>query len=403
MDKKKKRIAAAFFVFLSAVSIIKAALPEINKNNLIEAIKFSDSLQTNLDSKYIVDEEFNEAIHGDRMPAERKLEIQWRQDGIRNYYDVTVHDGEYIQDKPFRFVTSFDGEYRKQWIPNENKGDVFKEPHKSSWPIPIDFGLTLGKHDKKLGESLGECKIETIRKIDWDDNQCYYIEAFQPNGAKAEVWIDPKIGWRARNVKLYRTDGLIMYEATADFNDMGNGIYFPTKGTAKLYGKDPNTGERVVSCVRNLKIEEVKVNTELTQEDFNIKFPQDTEVYDHIYGIGYIVGVTSLYGINDETLNDITEVVKTEKVPVIENSTEAKQSLAKDAIEPKKEAEAISEDKTVITPELSKSRGELKKDSKNSPIKPINNKINPVLWWLIAPLIASALCIIFVFVRRKIA
>jgi hypothetical protein len=386
-----RNLLMGFVIGLFFISTTQAKLPDINKNDLISAIQFVDSLQTNVDCSYIVDEAFNQSIHGGKMPEKRSLEIQWKQEEIKNYYDVMVNDGQLIRGKPFRYVTTFNGEKRMQFMPNENKGDVFKEPYKPSWPIPIDFGLTLGKHDKKLGESLEECNIKTIKNTHWDGHECYYIEAIQPNGAKAEVWIDPETGWRARNVKLYRSDGLIMYEATADFNDLGNGIFFPINGTAKLYGEDPNTGKRVVSCVRKLNIKEVKVNADLTQQDFEIKFPQDTEVYDHIYGIGFVVGITSLSGIEDTALNDIVKTAKTEKTLSVENAVDIKD----------KTVSTTTKGKATNSSEPAKTNNEPKITSKDNSIGLVKNMVKFRLWWLIAFLVVGISYPIFTFLRGK--
>ncbi|MHC4640525.1 MAG: LolA-like protein [Planctomycetota bacterium] len=387
MNTKARWVVTISSLGLAIVSSANAALPEMGKVELLEAIKFADSIQVNVDSKYVVNELFNQSIHGGRMPEKRRLEIEWRREGIRDYYDVTVHDGKLIKGNPFRIVTAYNGEHRKQWMPNENKGDTFKEPHRSAWPVPIDFGLTLGKYDKTLGESLEECEIDTIRRTDWQGNECYYIEAIQPNGSKAEVWIDPAIGWRARNVKLYRADGLIRYEATADFNDLGNSIYFPFEGTAKMYGKDPNTGERVVSCTRKLKLKEVKVNKELTQEDFDIKFPSGTEVFDHIHGIGYIAGVSSLQGVEDAALNEIAEIAESNNI-LLENAENLEGGVAKEDGK-----------------ETTKANGEPSNDDTNRPAESefLIGETGTRSWWPIALLSAGVLCAAYIIVRRKAA
>ncbi|PVX27666.1 MAG: hypothetical protein CW716_01105 [Candidatus Bathyarchaeum sp.] len=390
MNVKVMGIVTSCFLGVVVSSTTNAALPDIEKDQIVEAVKFTDTLLTNVSTKYVVAEQFNKSIRGGERPEKRQLEIQWRREGIRDYYDVTVYDGRLIRGKPFRVVTAYNGEHRKQWMPNEDKGDVFKEPYKSSWPIPIDFGLALGKHDKTLGESLEECEIDTIRKTNWENNECYYVKAIQPNGAKAEVWIDPTIGWRARNVRLYRPDGLIMYEATADFNDLGNSIYFPVEGTAKLYGNDPNTGERVVSCTRKLKLEEVKVNTDLTQEDFDIEFPNSTNVYDHIHGIGYIVGVTSVQGVEDATLNEIADeigkLVEAEKGSGVDIS----KGLDQDA-------------ETKDGTQTAKTNDEPAINNNDNAAESVMGKTGFHLWWLIALVTAGVLCIVYIVVRKRTA
>lgn len=296
------------------VAIVDAELPGIGKAELIEAVKFGDSLHMNVDCKYSVDEEYHKKRGEDGKPGKRELEILWRNEGIREYIDVTLIDGgRYTSDKPFRFVMTHNGEGSKQWQPYANKGDIFKESYEHAWPVPTDFGMTLFKRDKKLGEALAECEITTLTQKECQERECYFVKAVQPDGAKVELFIDPEIGWRARRIRYWGWDGLIWYEASAEFKDCGNGTWFPVEGEFKLYGNDPSSGERVVSIHRRLTVEAVKVNADLTQEDFDIQFPQRTRVYDHIYGMGYVVGVTSLDGLDDATLDVITEAARAEQ------------------------------------------------------------------------------------------
>ncbi len=289
------------FAFSQAVlSATYAKLPDITAAELIEAVKFGDSLHINVDCKYTVDEQFIKGLYGDWMPEKRKLEIHWRKEGIREYTDTTCYDGS--PGKPFRFVLALNGEIRMQWQPNDNKGDIFKKPYKHGWPVPIDFGMTLGKRDKKLGESLADCEITNIRQEKWQGHECYFVEAIRPDGVKADAWIDPEIGWRARRVRLWNPDGLIRRDASGEFKDCGNGAWFPVEGVFKYYGNDKSSGERVVSIERRLKVEQVKVNADLTQKDFEIQFPHGTSVYVHSRKASYIVGVTSLEGFGEEAL-----------------------------------------------------------------------------------------------------
>jgi hypothetical protein len=287
-------VVAIGLIDQAAVSPTCAELPDITGAKLIEAVRIGDSLHRNVDCKYTVDEQFNKALnekHG--MPLKRNLEIHWRREGIKEYTDTTVNDGKLILGKPFRFILTFDGEGRKQWTPNENKGDVFKERHIHAWPVPIDFGMTLFNRDKKLGESLADCEITTLKQDQWQGHECYFVRATQLDGAKVEVWIDPEIGWRARRTRYWGPDGLIWYEAFGEFKDCGNGVWFPVEGEFRLYGRDPSSGQRVVDIERRLKVEQVKINADLTQEDFDIQFPPGTYVYDHSRAVGYVAAMPS--------------------------------------------------------------------------------------------------------------
>jgi peroxiredoxin len=292
----------------AVISPVYAGLPDITADELLKAVKHGDSLYRNVDCRYTVDEQLNKAIfEKSGWPLKRKLEIHWRSEEPNEYIDVTMHDGTLILGKPVRCVMAQSSKGREQWFPNENKSDIFNKPCVHAWPVPIDFGMRLYKREKKLGESLAECEIMNIRQEKWQGHECYFIEAIQSNGAKAEVWIDPEIGWRARCVRYWGPDGTIWHEASAEFKDCGNGAWFPVQGVYKLYGNDPNSGERVVSDERKLKVEQVKVNTDLTQKDFEIQYPRGTRVYLFDTGESYIAGVTSVAGFGEEALNPLKD------------------------------------------------------------------------------------------------
>ena len=297
-----------FALSRTVISPVYAGLPDITADKLLDAVKHGDSLYKNVDCKYTVDEQLNKAIHEKSGWAlKRKLEIHWRSEGAREYIDVTEHDGRLVLGKPIRFVTAHSGEGRMQWTPNENKGCIFKKPHKHAWPVPIDFGMTLGNREMKLGESLAECEIASLSQEKWQGHECYFIEAIQSDDAKAEVWIDPKIGWRARHERFWGPSGVLWHEASAEFKDCGNGAWFPVEGIYKLYGNDPNSGERIVSDERRLKVEQVTVNADLTIKDFEIQYPRGTRVYLYDLNESYIAGVTSVAGFGEDELNPLKD------------------------------------------------------------------------------------------------
>jgi hypothetical protein len=290
------------------ISPIYAKLPDITAAELLKAVKHVDSLYRNVDCKFTVDEKFNKSIHEKYgTPLQRKLEIHWRSEGAREYIDVTQYDGTLYLGKPFRYVAANSGEVSKRWTPNENKGDIFSKPYKHAWPVPIDFGMTLGRREKKFGESLAECEITNIRQEKCEGHECYFVQAVQSDGSKADVWIDPEIGWRARRGRFWNSRGSLWYEATAEFKDCGNGAWFPVKGVYKLYGNDPNSGKRIVSNERKLKIEQVKVNADLMQKDFDIQYPRGTRVCIFDTGESYIAGITSVAGLGEDQLNQLKD------------------------------------------------------------------------------------------------
>ena len=282
-------------------------LPDITATELLKAVIHGDSLYRNVDCKYTIDDWHNKAIWGNEIPLKRKLEIHWRAEGMKDYFDVITHDGRFVNGKPVRHVRTFNGKIRMQWSPNSNKGTIFKDRFKSNLAVPIDFGLTLGNRERKLGESLAECEITTLRQEKWQGHECYFIEAIQSDGTKAEVWIDPKIAWRARRLRMWDPDGLIRCYSSAEFKDCGNGIWYPVDGIFRYYADDRSSGERVLSIERKLKVEQVKVNADLTIKDFEVQYPHGTYVSLYDSGESYIAGITSVAGFGEEVLNPLTD------------------------------------------------------------------------------------------------
>jgi hypothetical protein len=282
-----------FAMNLVFISPAYAVLSDITVAELLDAVKQGDSLHRNIDCKYTVDEQHDKSIWAESgIPLNRKLEIHWRREGINDYLDVTNHNGRLVLGKPVRFVQAYNGKIRMQWIPNQNNGTIFNKPFVHNWALPIDFGFTLADRNKKLGESLDDCRITSIRQKKWQGHECYFVQADFTNGSKAEVWIDPEIGWRARHLRIYGPDGSIERDSSAVFKDWGRGTWFPVKGTFRSYGNDRSSGEHVVSIEKRLKVEQVTVNAKLTIKDFEVEYPLGTRVLIYDTGETYIAGVT---------------------------------------------------------------------------------------------------------------
>ena len=300
--------AISFLVTLSLLLNVPcyAKLPDITAAELLKAVKHGDSLYKNVDCKYTINNQLNKAIWGkSEIPLKRKLEIHWRAEGTKDYIDVTNHNGRLVRGKPVRHVQTFNGKIRMQWTPNSNKGCIFKKRYIHNWAVPIDFGMTLGNRERKLGESLAECEITKLRQEEWQGHECYFIEAIQSDGTKAEVWIDPKIAWRARRLRMWDPDDSIRCYSSAEFKVCGKGAWYPVDGIFRYYADDRSSGERVLSIERKLKVEQVEVNADLTIKDFEVQYPHGTRVHLYDTGESYIAGVTSVAGFGEEALNPL--------------------------------------------------------------------------------------------------
>lgn len=297
-----------FAMSLAVISPAYAVLPDITVDELLDAVKQGDSLFRNIDCKYTVDEQHDQSIWAESgIPLKRKLEIHWRSEGINDYLDVTNHNGRLVLGKPVRFVQAYNGKIRMQWIPNEKRGSIFNKPFVHNWTLPVDFGFTLDDRNKKLGESLDDCRITNIRQKKWQGHECYSVQADFTNGSKAEVWIDPEIGWRARRLQIYGPDGSIERDSSAVFKDWGRETWFPVKGIFRSYGNDSSSGERVVSVEKRLKVERVTVNTKLTIKDFEVQYPRGTRVLIYDSGESYIAGETSVDGFGEDESNPLQD------------------------------------------------------------------------------------------------
>ena len=91
-------------------------------------------------------------------------------------------------------------------------------------------------------------------------------------------------------MKIYNRSGLISSECSAEFEEVSAGIWFPMSGVYQLYGTDKETKERIVSNERKMKVRKVRLNTDLTVQDFTIHFPQGARVYDHMRKKRYVIG-----------------------------------------------------------------------------------------------------------------
>lgn len=218
-----------FLLCLLLALTARAALPDITAAELIEAVKSADSRLVNVETRHVVEQQCKkDSTYAKSWKSlKRRLVIHWRKEGTKDYIDVTCHDGRLFSGKPSRSVLVLNDKIRMQWTPNQRTGYISEKPFHHAWPIPLDFCLTLKKRGKMPGRALEQSKIETLTKARWENHECYYVEAVQPDQGRAKVWIDPKAGWRARCIRYWDPNGTIWYEASGNFKDCGNGIWFP--------------------------------------------------------------------------------------------------------------------------------------------------------------------------------
>ena len=299
-----------FFSFVLVVILqtpSQGLLPEISKEQLLVAVQSADQLLQNYQATYTIDETFMPNFNRKySMPRQRQLDMSFTRENEKYFYDirVTAPEDQFNEFPQWSYQDAFNGRIRTQFNPGSQYGDVFANPFKHAFPIPQDFGLSLGSREKTLGQDLSESEILSIESVTHNGAECYYVQATKSSGHPVEVWIDPAIGFRARSMRLFNIKDRPSYEFDAEFSQNEEGLWFPSSATARLYGNTID-GQRDVSTLRQLTVHQVQLNRELTTEDLTIDFPPGAKVYDHIVGIGYEVGVTSIEGVLDEQLDQI--------------------------------------------------------------------------------------------------
>jgi len=303
--------ALALLVAVCSTSV--AELPDIEVDELREVVLFHDEMVPRFTVRYSVDETFDVKVYARRMPESRQLEILYRKDAPRYYYDVTIkREQKIMKGADFRIVDAFNGDKRRQWTPYENKGDIFQDRVTHAWPTPLEFGMTVKNRDSPLGAALAEAEVLTLRADVFQDHDVYFVEALNSNGMKWRAWIDPKVGWRARRIEVDKIKGGLNYDAVTEFKEVAPGVWFPHAGTFKRHATiSKETRETVVANVRHIKIEEVKIPARMDDSEFTVDYPNGTGVYDHIVGVSYIIGRTSLEGLGDALLDSVTDDVNT--------------------------------------------------------------------------------------------
>ena len=291
MDMQKGIVIVFIVLSISVADMAWAELPQLSAQELVQAVKNRDEPYRNYQVSYEVEEFFVPGFERRYpMPEVRSLNITYGTMGEFYRYDVHVSSENPGAFPPWSYADAWNGSRRTQWNADSNHGDIFDEPFWHAFAVPGDFGLSLGSHGTLLGEELQQCTINTIRTEQIDSHECHYVEATKPNSAKVELWIDPQIGWRARKVVIYRTAGDISYKAEADWAEAAQSIWFPTTGTASLYGPDSaNPSQRAVSVLRTLTVNSTQFG-DLGGEDFEIEFPYGALIYDHIIDLPYIMG-----------------------------------------------------------------------------------------------------------------
>lgn len=174
--------------------------------------------------------------------------------------------------------SSLDGEIRDR----EEKGVMVLHTD------PREFGLMVLR--QPLGEVLGKGKVnlETMEEV--NGHKCYKLDVTFPEEKtlkRAEIWIDPSVGYRFRRIRVYGPEGRKVCSIDSiGFKEVKEGIWFPVEGVQKLY----SFRRGILTETKRLIVEEVKLNTDIPESCFEIKFPKGVSVYDFRTNESFIVG-----------------------------------------------------------------------------------------------------------------
>ena len=139
------------------------------------------------------------------------------------------------------------------------------------------------------------CKILPNREM-VHGVECVVIE--RDNG-KEKIWLDIVHGGIIRKSELHygTADGPLIWRY--DFTELHemNGVYFPAKAIKTRFANHTNPEEMWNTAIWQATItvpkDKVKINSGLTDKDFEFEFPPGTTVHDMIAGRSYTVGAPS--------------------------------------------------------------------------------------------------------------
>jgi outer membrane lipoprotein-sorting protein len=208
-------------------------------------------------------------------------------------------------------IIAYDGSATRRYRKDLNNGLITSQRH---WPTvltPDRFtNLYVDVKDLTMSEFLEASEIKTISSCKINQHDGYLVEVVHCDSSKEapveqKIYFDAEIGFIPVKTETYRLDiskemPVLITEGVA-YEKRADGVYFPTSAKALTYKRNSNGKMDLVTEVR-VSIPEVKVNVDLPQDIFTLKFPQGAKVYDEIYDISYTVGEAL------DTINKIDEI-----------------------------------------------------------------------------------------------
>jgi len=166
------------------------------------------------------------------------------------------------------------------WITNE-----LDEP---MWDPHSLLGIFSDGDFDKFSDEIMEAKAKAAAPMLISGSELFPVELALEKESKDLTWrlfLDPSVGWLPRRVERL-VNGIVQkaYE-NSDFREVAPGVWFPFK---LVYRGAPSGDDELTRCT--FTVESMKLlESQLTNSEFELQFPNGTLVHDRVLGMAYRV------------------------------------------------------------------------------------------------------------------
>lgn len=157
---------------------------------------------------------------------------------------------------------------------------------------PKNFFAEL--QDRPIIDWLNEALVTIAPSLEMvAGKRCYVIEcANKKQTLRGRLWISPDSGFRPMKMEYYLSNGAFCSYAITEMKEVAEGLWLPMKGTEQWHVHPPFSESLVLYSSANFEVDpnSVKVNSDMSDEEFVFTFPQGTQVHDRLAGLMYVVG-----------------------------------------------------------------------------------------------------------------
>lgn len=211
----------------------------------------------------------------------------------------------------------------KFYSPTLNSGLIQSKKRFPTPVVPDRFSnLYRNVKDMTMSEFLEASTIKRIEPCDIEGHKGFMVEVVHCHSSETtpvdqKIYFDAERGFVPVTVETYRLDiseeKPTLVAKVLEFKKFDNGVYFPVKARLDSFKRD-ESGKLKMSGSVLCSTKDTKINTELSSDIFELKYPQGTDVYDERLDLGYTVGITQ------KSLDDIEIYVETKRFNIGEVS-----------------------------------------------------------------------------------